>query len=199
MAAKKSKKGTRAGRSRRGKGESMTEAKANAVEVRTAQIGDNSEMALPEPDDWNHHKKSIRGWKEKVATATSGLRNAKKVAIKAGVNMDSLDMVVSIERKNDPAKTLQFFQQVDLGLSLSDETHIRITPHDGLAGEVNDQAYKRGYSDGEQSKNNNSRYPEGTPMDREYRRGWAHGNGKLMNMTPAQVDAALADGEKEDA
>jgi len=187
MAKKKSTAGTRAGRGRRGKGESNTGAKESQVEVRS--IGDNSALALPEPDDWNHHKKAIAGWREKVTTAQSHLRNAIKVAKKAGVNMESLNMVVGIERTNDPAKAMDFFRQVDLGLSLGDSS-IRLTAHDTLAGDQMDLVYKRGFADGEAGRTADNRYPETSELHSEYNRGWRHGTGKNMGLTPEQVDSA---------
>lgn len=168
--------------------------KEETVEVRTPAIGDNSKLALPEPDDWKHHKATIAGWREKVTTAQSHLRNAIKQAKKAGVNMESLNLVVGIERENDPAKAIQFFKQIDLGLSLG-ESSVRISTHDTLLGEVTDQAYKRGFADGEGGKTSNSRYPEGSDLDREYQRGWMHGTGKNMGQTPEQVDEAMAQKE----
>lgn len=193
MAGKKktSAKGSKRGaRKRRGKGEDMTGAKEGQVEVRTVGIGDNSTMALPEPDDWAHHKKTIRGWKEKVETAKAGLSHAKKAAIKAGVNMTSLELVTSIERQNDPAKTLNFFEQVDLGLRLSEDTGIRITPHNTLAGDQMDLVYKRGFADGGAGRTADNSYPENSDLSEQYMRGWRHGTGKNMGLTPEQVDAS---------
>jgi hypothetical protein len=173
--------------------------KEETVEVRTPAIGDNSPgLAIPEPDDWNHHKKTIAGWREKVTTAQSHLRNAIKMAKKAGVNMESLNLVVGIERENDPAKAMQFFKQIDLGLSLG-ESSLRITPHDTLAGDQEELVYKRGFADGEAGRTANNQYPEGSDLAATYTRGWMHGTGKNMGQTPEQVDAAIAAQEKEAA
>lgn len=164
--------------------------KEETVEVRTPAIGDNNAaLAIPEPDDWNHHKKTILGWREKVTTAQSHLRNAIKQAKKAGVNMESFNLVVGIERENDPSKALQFFKQIDLGLSLG-ESSVRITPHDTLAGDQTELVYKRGYADGEAGRTADNRYPENSELHATYARGWRHGTGKNLGLSPEQVDAA---------
>lgn len=186
--AKKKATSARGSRKRRGASESMTGAKEGEVQVRT--IGDNSSLAMPEPDDWNHHRKAILGWREKVTTAQGGLRNAIKQAKKSGVDMKAFDLVVGIERQNDPAKALNFFQQLDMGLSLSGETTVRITPHDTLAGDQIELVYKRGFADGEAGRTADNRYPEGSELHSEYARGWRHGTGKNLNLTPEQVDAS---------
>lgn len=191
MAKTKKKPKGRATRKRRGKSEDMTGAKEGAVEVRSVGIGDNSgELSLMEPDDWNHHKKAIKGWKEKVSTAQRGLQGAKAAAKKAGMNLASLDLVVGIERDNDPKKAMDFFSQVDLGLRLSEDTTIRITTHDTLAGDQMELVYKRGYADGAAGRTPDNQYPENSDLAAEYSRGWRHGSGKNMGLTPEQVDAA---------
>lgn len=166
------------------------------VEVRTTGIGDNSEMKLPAPDDWNHHKKSIAGWREKVTTAQSHLRNAIKIAKKAGVNMESLNLLVGIERDNDPKKAAGFFNQIGLGLELS-ECSLRLTVHDTLAGDEEVLVYKRGYADGEAGRTAENKYPEGSDLAKVYSRGWRHGTAKNLGMTPEQSDAAVAEHEEE--
>lgn len=196
MAPKKKSPKKNAGR--RSRAESMTGKKAGKTEVRKIGIGDNSELALPAPDDWNHHKKSIAGWREKVTTAQSNLRNAIKTAKKAGINMDSLNMVVGIERANDPKKALDFFSQVDLGLNLS-ESSLRLTVHDTLAGDEMDLVYKRGFADGSAGRTADNKYPESSDLALEYARGWKHGTGKNLGLTPEQVDASEETDEQKEA
>lgn len=192
MAKKGSTAGKRAGRARRGKSESMTGAKEAAVEVRkVGGMGDNSSLAMPEPQDWDHHKKSIRGWREKVATATSGLRNAIKGAKKAGVNMESLNLVVGIERQNDPAKAMQFFQQIDLGLSLSEESTLRITPHDTLAGDQEDLVAQRFYEAGKAGRTFDCRYPESSDLYSLARDSWVKGQAEVLGIPAEQVSSGL--------
>ncbi len=168
------------------------------VETRTVGIGDNSELKLPAPDDWNHHKKSIAGWREKVTTAQSHLRNAIKLAKKAGVNMESLSLVVGIERDNDPKKAASFFSQVGLGLELS-ESSLRVTVHDTLAGDEESLVYKRGYADGEAGRTPENKYPSGSDLAATYDRGWRHGTAKNLDMTPEQSDAAYEESQQEAA
>lgn len=190
MAKKKKTAGTRAGRSRRGKGESNTGAKANAVEVRTAGIGDNSGLALVEPSDWNHHFKSIKGLKEKAATAQSLVRHAKTAANKLRTGLSAvIEDVISIERENDPVKLKSYLELMGVGLSCIGST-IQLNVFDSLAGDQMELVYKRGFADGEAGRTADNKYPETSDLHAEYNRGWRHGTGKNMNLTPEQVDSA---------
>lgn len=175
MAGKRKGKGDR-----KSKAENMTGANESSVEVR--KLGDNSQLPIPAPDDLLHHKKSIKGWQEKVTAATAGLRNAKKLAKKAGVNLKSLDLVVSIERDNDPAATLNFFQQVDLGLSVSEESTLRLTVHDTLAGDQKEMVAKRGYNDGKAGRSPQNDYPEGSDLANLYQENWIKGQAENLGV-----------------
>lgn len=177
--AKPRNSGTRASRKRRGSGEDMTGANENTVEVRG--VGDNSQLPLPAPDDLDHHKKNIKGWKEKVATAQRGLQQAKAAAKKAHINLKSLDLVVSIERDNDPVAALDFFRQVDLGLKGSEST-LRISVHDTLAGDEKDLVARRGYEDGKAGRTPDNKYPEGSDLANLYNENWQKGQADLLGV-----------------
>lgn len=184
------KKGAGKGRGgRRSKAESMTGANDSAVEVRT--IGDNSTLPLPEPTDWNHHKKTIAGFREKVTTAQGLLRNAIKTAKKAGINMESLNLVVGIERENDPVKAKSFFDQVGMGFELGEST-LRITTHDTLLGDATEVAHKRGFDDGKNGRSSNGRYPEGSDLAEAYSKGWQEGMSENVTATPEQREELAA-------
>lgn len=165
------------------------------VNVRAVE-GSNSEMAIPEPTDWDHHKKTIIGYREKISTAQGLLRNAIKTAKKSGIDMQAMDMSISIERKNDPRKTKNFFDQLGLGLELSGST-IKLTAHDTLAGDEEDLVYKRGYADGEAGRTPENKYPSGSDLAATYDKGWRHGTAKNLGMTPEQSDAAYAEQQGE--
>lgn len=167
------------------------------VETRTAGIGDNSEMSLPAPDDYEHHMKCIRGAKDKLETAKSLLSHAKTAANKACPGLAAnIGETLAIEREGDPVKLKKRFAMLGIGLKLINST-VQLSVFDTLAGEVTDQAYKRGYADGEAGKSANSGYPEGSDLETLYSKGWRHGTGKNMGLTPEQVDAA--DEQKEAA
>ena len=186
---KKPKPKGRAARKRRGKSEAMTGAKEGEVEVRT--IGDNSQLAMPEPDVWNHHRKAIRGWEDKLETAKSGLRNAKKAAIKPGMNMESLGIVVKIERQNDPAKARQFFDQIDLGLSLSDESTLRITTHNTLEGDQEELVAERFYRDGKAGRSLSNPYPAGSSLALIADTNWKKGQAEIFGITASNGRGGL--------
>lgn len=172
--------------------------KDETVEVRTAGIGDNSGLDLPAPDDWNHHKKSILGWREKVTTAQSHLRNAIKTAKSAGIDMDAMNMVVGIERTNDPKKAVSFFRQVDLGLENGEST-LRLTVHDTLAGDEEDIVYKRGFADGKAGRTAQNDYPEKSSLHSLYAKGWRHGTADNLGVSPEEADRAIEEEQKEAA
>lgn len=187
MAKKKKTAGTRAGRSRRGKGESNTEAKANAVEVRTAVS--TMDLPLPTPDDYQHHKKSILGFLEKKRTADSHYRTALKKAQSSGIDTDAMLEANRIVRANDPKGTATKLNQLAFALE-QEGFSIHITVHDTLAGDQMQLVYRRGYADGEAGRTADNKYPETTDLHAEYNRGWRHGTGKNMKLTPEQVDSA---------
>lgn len=195
MAKKKKTAGTRAGRSRRGKGESNTEAKANAVEVRTAISQDD--LKLPAPDDYQHHKKSILGALEKKTTADGFYRNCLKKAKSAGIDTDALLEANRIVRANDPKGTANKLNQLAFALE-QEGFSIHITVHDTLAGDQLDLVYKRGYADGAAGRTADNSYPENSDLHTQYNLGWRHGTGKNMGLTPKQVDAAIKKGDADD-
>lgn len=192
MAAKKSKKGTRAGRSRRGKGENMTEKKANQVEVRTA-LG-QGDLQLPAPDDYQHHKKSIVGTLEKLETAKSLYRKALQSAKSAGIDTDALLEARRIVRANDPKGTAQKMAQLAFCLE-QEGFSIAITVHDTLAGDQMETVYRRYYADGKAGKTLDNRYPSGSDLELQANRAWRHGTAANLSppLSPEQADAALED------
>lgn len=196
------KKTVGASKGRKSKAESMTEAKANSVEVRTAAggIGDNSgELALPKPDDWDHHFRSIKGLAERAATANSHLRHAKTAAKKSGIDMDAMNRALAEDRDPDPVKLRRFVEQLGLGLKQLG-SHVAITVHDTSLGDSEDLAQERGFQNGEAGKTYDNPYPAGTSLHARYHRGHMYGQGKVMNLTPEQVDANLAnDAEWDEA
>lgn len=174
-------------------------AKGDEVESRTAGIGDNSQLALPAPDDYEHHMKTIKGTKDKLETAKSLLRHAKEAANKCCPGLAaSIEETLKIERDGDPAKLQKRLEMLGIGLKQIGSS-VQLTVFDTLAGEVEDQAYTRGFADGEGGKTMNNRYPDGSPLAKAYVRGWHHGTGKNLGQTPEQVDAALAESAEQEA
>lgn len=171
--------------------------KDETVEVRTAGIGDNSELALPAPDDYAHHMKAIKGNMDKLETAKSMLSHAKKAADKSCPGLAaSIGETLRIEREGDPVKLQKRFEFLGMGLKQIGST-IQLSVFDSLKGEVSQQAYDRGFADGEAGKTANSGYPEGSDLAGDYAKGWHHGTGKNMGLTPEQVDVSLSeDAEK---
>lgn len=170
--------------------------KDETVEVRTAGIGDNSELKLPKPDDYAHHMKSIRGAKDKLETAKSLLSHAKTAANKSCPGLAaSIGETLAIERDGDAVKLKQRFELLGMGLKQINST-VQLSVFDTLAGEVTEQAFKRGYADGKAGKGSNSGYPEGSDLAAEYSRGWQEGMSQNVSMSD-EDRAALNDQNSE--
>lgn len=186
-------KGKRGGRSRRGKSESMTGAKASAVETRKVGIGDNSGLNLPAPNDFAHHMKSIKGAKDKMETAKSLVRHAKEAANKSCPGMAvAIERVIGIERENDPDKLRRELEMLGIGLGQIGST-LQLSIFDSLGGDHLDQVYRRFYRDGKEGKGLDNRYPTDSDLAAQAARAWRHGAASNIPMTPEQSDAAVAE------
>lgn len=199
-------KGTERGaRKRRGKGESMTGAKDNKVEVRRggagpgAGAGDNSKLALPAPEDWDHHYRSIKGLKEKSATASSLVRHAKNSANKSCHGMAAaIEQTLSIERENDPVKLKKHLELLGIGLRQVGSS-IQLSVFDTLLGESKDQAYTRGFKMAKDGHSLTNPYPAGSDLAAECDRGWRHGTAENLGVSKEDADKAHAAQESEGA
>ena len=174
---------------KRSKAESMTGAAENEVETRPVL-----ELQPIEIDerDFKIHFNAIKSATDKKETAMSLLRTCKKRAKEAGEDiLSAVEKAMRFERmdQDDVVKELQIAGYA----LLRTENPIQLTLHNTLLGDVNEQAYKRGFKDGEAGKTANDDYPAGSDLSKNYMRGWHHGTGKNLGKTPDEVDAALAD------
>lgn len=186
--ARKTASAPRGKRGRKSKAESMTGAKESQVEVRT--IGDNSGLKLPAPKDFDYHYKSMRGALDKVKTAQALSSQASESANKCSPGLAQvIKNTIKIENEDDPAKLKRHLEMMGMGLKHIDST-IQINIFDSLAGDQIELVYKRGFSDGEAGRTAQNDYPEGSALAKEYARGWRHGTGKNLSLTPEQVDAS---------
>jgi ribosome modulation factor len=181
---------------RRSKAESMTEADANTTEVRGGELG------LPEPviiasEDFHMHLKAYKSAVEKKDTAVGLVRSVLKGAARTHKELpNALKEAVNIERENDPSK-LKARLEI-LGIALRETgCPVQLSVFDTLAGDVNQQCYKRGYDDGVNGRSANNRYPESSELYEEYARGWRHGTAKNMGVSPEQSDAATEEQRRE--
>lgn len=172
----------------------MTGKKANAVEVRTAGIGDNSGVLdLIAPDDYAHHYKSIKGLEDRAATANSAVRHAKEAANKCFKGLGaSISQTIRLEREGDTDKLKRHLELMSMGLHHIGST-VQLSIFDSLAGDNLDQVYKRFYKDGQTGKSLDSKYPEGSDLAAQAARAWRHGMAFNMGQSPEAADAAVAD------
>ena len=81
---------------------------------------------------------------------------------------------------------------------------VQITLHDTLLGDVKEQAYTRGFRDGEAGRTANCVYPEGSDLASEFMTGWRNGQAKLMGINVndrgkhAEAAEARADGPDDE-
>jgi len=191
MAKNKGKgRGTRAARSRRGKGKDFTGGDAEKVEVRMG--GDNAPtLELPSPEDFNYHLKSIKGANEKKDTAVALVRNAKKSAEKACKGLSgTIDRLIKLERSNDPLEFQRELELLGYGLKQTNSP-IQITVFDTLLGDQNDVVAKRGYEDGKAGRAAKTEYPENSDLHEIYSSNYARGQGELLGLDAEQTDAAI--------
>lgn len=166
------------------------------VEVRTPGIGDNSKLALPAPDDYSHHMKSIRGAKDKLETAKSLLRHAKDAANKCAAGLAaSIEETLKIERDNDPVKLQARLEMLGLGLKEIGST-IQLSVFDSLGGDAADQVYQRGMADGKAGRTADNRYPEGSDLHALYAKGWRHGTASNLGISAEESDRAIEEEQR---
>lgn len=196
MAKSKNGSGKKGGGSRRSRAESSTGKKADQVEMRKA-----ASLDLPEPvelssDDFKLHYRAIKLAKDSLDRHKSLYDGCCKQAKKVSEELlAAVKLAIQYEGKDpeDIRKDLEI-----RGFVLKQTgSYLQLTLHDTLAGDVNDQAYKRGLADGKAGRSASSKYPEGSDLAEEYGRGWRHGTAENMGMSAEQADAAVG-GEGEE-
>jgi hypothetical protein len=181
-------KPARSSRKRRGKSEAMTEAKANAVEMRKA-IGQD-EIQLPKPDDYQYHRKQILGYAKQRDEANGRYRKALKTAQDAGVDTDAMLRASKLKEKNDPAGMMRHFQQ--LGFALGQEGYpIQLNVRDTLHEDTAALSETRGYDEAKAGRTKNNRYPLGSDLAAAYDRGFQRGTIENMPISDEAKRAHL--------
>jgi hypothetical protein len=192
--AKGKKNGTaRGARKRRGKSESMTGKKAGEVEVRTGEL-DLQQIEIND-DDFDLHFRAMKGAVDRQKTAKNLYDGCCKAAKKVSPELlDAVKRALKFEGM-DPAD-IKRQMEIDGYVLKRTASPIQLTVFDTLAGDVADQAYKRGYDDGENGRTAADKYPAGSDLSGHYTRGWRHGTAKNLGLTPEQADAAAEDGDE---
>lgn len=164
--------------------------KAETVEVRRGAIGDNSSLALPAPDDYEHHMKTIKGFKDKLETAKGNLSNAKTAANKACPGLAaSIAETLAIQREGDPVKLATRLEMLGIGLKLTNNP-IQLTIHDTLAGDEESLVERRGFEDGKNGRPPNNKYPDGSDLAKLYADNWKKGQAELAGVSQAELEDA---------
>ncbi len=175
-------------RGRPSNAEKAAEAEANAVEGNP--VLDLKPIEIDE-GTFEVHLKAIKSALDKKETAMSLLRTCRKRAKEAGDDiLDAVDAALKFERmdQNDVAHQLQI-----LGFALKKtDNPIQLSLYNTLLGDEKEQAYNRGFKDGEAGKTAQNDYPEGSDLAAEYTRGWDHGTAKNLGFSPEETDAIKA-------
>jgi hypothetical protein len=180
--------------SRKSKAESMTGAKEAAAEVRKA---DSAELGLViEDGDFDLHLRAIKGAVDRQKTAKSLYDSCCKAAKK--VSPQLLDAVKrAIKFQGMDVEDIKAQLEIDGYVLRRTGSSIQLTLHDTLLGDEKELAYKRGNEAGKCGQPCASKYPEGSDLDAEYRRGWQHGAGSNLGLSDDETDAAIATEHEE--
>jgi hypothetical protein len=193
MAKAKKTKGTRAGRSRRGKGENMTGAKESAVEMRT--IGDNSgELNLQQVQiddgDFDLHYKAIKSAVERQKQSKNLYDGCCKAAKKV-----SADLLEAVKKaiKFDGMDPDDIKRQLEIdGYALKRrENPIQLTVFNSLLGDQKEVVAKRGYEDGKAGRSAKTEYPEGSDLATIYSENYMRGQGEVLGLDAEETSAAI--------
>ena len=157
---------------------------AEAVKEHVAQ----AVLKMPEPRDLEHHYRQIKGFKEKAATANSHLRDARKKAKEAGINLAALDGILSYERM-DEHEVREELSQLSAHLKIHGHP-VQLTIFEAKNGTAEEEAYRVGRKHCELGKSSDSPYPEGSSADAEYTRGYSDMTAERLGVKPEDVAKA---------
>lgn len=206
--AKGKRNGVNKGRGRRrSKAENMTEASENEVQVRKVKAADQEQMDLPKPNDFHFHMKAIKGALDRLATATSLVRNARKAAKQVHKGLPELIKEMIALERGDVTEFKKRLEMLGFGLKELGSS-IQLTIHDTLLGDVKEQAFKRGAADSANNKMSSNPYPVGSDLaaaydegfrkDQERILGLGHNSGKSEPFAEDEGDDGAAAGEDDE-
>ena len=182
------KKGNR--KSKGGRGRKKTVDKDDVVEMREGEL----ELKAIEIDDgdFDMHFRSIKGAKEKMATAKNLYDGCCKAAKKVSQDLlDTVKLAISLEVK-DPADIKRELEKQGYALKRLG-TSVQLTIHDTLLGDVNDAAYARGKDAGGKGKSLNNPYPAGSDLAEQYAAGWRNAVGGTLGLSEEETEDAVND------
>jgi hypothetical protein len=197
--ALKKKKGTRATRARRGKGEEFTGAKENAVQVREGELNLQT-VAIPA----NDFRSKLRAARD-IVKQQNQLKSAYSHLMKGAKDIDedlpdALKLALSLDKKNDG----QVVRHLQIHGFVLRETgsNIQITLQDLLmSANPKQTAYRQGYEIGAAGKGlpRESNYPIHSELDNEFVRGHADGQRQHLPVQAAANDEAAEAEDPETA
>jgi len=148
-------------------------AAAEAQEAREPQLPN-----IPKIRDFKHHYLTIKGYKERAATANSHLRDARKKAAEAGVDLWTVDEMLKQERE-DPIDTQTRYAQLEPAMR-EFKSPVQIKAFDFAQGSPEDQAGREGYKLGRVGKSpDTNRWPEGGIGHAQHMTSWQKGQRDL--------------------
>lgn len=176
---------------KRGGGKKAAKDKQKTGNMQAAAAGEAPRLNLPQPRDLKHHYDTISGYKARLDEANGHLRNAYKQAEEAGVDTAAIRMAMS-KAKKDPMVMRNFYAQLSEHLKEQGQP-FQIALFDTIKGTPAEQAYRAGFDCGASGGTPQNPYPPGSEPFVYYSRGNAHGYGKNIGQTTAQVDSALGE------
>lgn len=162
---------------RKSKAEGSTGAKENAAEMRSPEI----EGLVIADDDFDLHLASLKRAVDATKRAKNGYDAVCKAAKKVSpALLDTIKLAVKMEGK-DPDEIKRELEMQGYVLKRSG-SHVQLTIHDMLLGDVNEAAYARGKKAGADGLANANPYPKNSSLGDEYDRGWGDGQADLLNV-----------------
>lgn len=178
----------------RATGKAKAELRAEAKEAVKEHVA-QATLKMPEPRDLEHHFKTIKGFKEKASTANSHLRDARKKAKEAGINLAALDGIYAFERMDEHEVRAELSQ---LAKHMELQGHpVQIALFEAKNGNVDEEAYRVGRRHCELGRAADNPYPEGSTPAVQYERGYMELTAERLGVTKDELAAAADEGEGE--
>lgn len=162
------------------KAESMTGAKENAVEMRKA-----SELPVDtvqiDRKDFDFHFNAAKSDREIMKRYQGKFRERLAAAKKVSPHLaEAVKLALKVE--NADPEEIRAILEVNRFVLDALGCSTQLILHDTLLGDAKEQAYARGFKDGEAGRSANNRYPEKSEFAEQYMTGWRNGQAKLLGV-----------------
>lgn len=181
---------------RRGKSESVTGKKEAEAEVRKGEL-ELKQIEIND-DDFDMHYRSLKGAKEKMATAKNLYDGCCKAAKKVSEDLlNSLKRALKFEGMD--AEDIKRQLEIDGYVLRKTGSSVQLTIHDTLLGDEKELAYKRGRDAGGNGKSLNNPYPAGSDLAEAFATGWRNAVGGTLGLSEEETESAVNERDEDPA